>query len=357
MKVAIENCSEHGVTIMGVNKVFNGSVETALAMIGAGIKTIAESRVGNLKKLKDLSCETCLLRTPGLSEIKDVIQYADISLNSELAVIKALSKEGVKQNKIHKIILMIDIGDIREGIWFRNKEEIETTIKEIIALPNIELYGLGTNFNCYGSVIPTMENGNLFVQIAREIELKFGIKFKYLSGGNATSYYLMKKGTWPKGINHLRIGGLFEFGIDYVEMKYLDEFYHSKIDIKRAVSDLYILKAEIIELNTKPTIPYGELGYDAFLQKKVFEDRGHRRRALLAVGRQDLPMENIWPRDSTIEILGQTSDHTIIDIEKSAKNYRVGDIIDFEIDYTGLMMAFNSPGITKRFIKEDNKLI
>jgi predicted amino acid racemase len=67
-----------------------------------------------------------IMRTPSPSEIEEVVRYADISLNSEAAVIQSLSREAVKQT---------------------------------LELPNLELYGLGTNFGCYGSVIPTVENG------------------------------------------------------------------------------------------------------------------------------------------------------------------------------------------------------
>jgi len=108
---------------------------------------------------------------------------------------------------------MVDMGDIREGIWFENREYLENAVKQTLELPNLELYGLGTNFGCYGTVNPTVENGRMFVRIARELEAKFGIRFKYISGGNGTSYYLTEKGTWPEGINHLRIGALLGFGI------------------------------------------------------------------------------------------------------------------------------------------------
>jgi predicted amino acid racemase len=124
------------------------------------------------------------------------------------------------------------------------------------------------------------------------------------------------------------------------------------MDINRAVSNLYILRAEIIELNTKPTVPVGELGVDAFLQSKTFEDRGRRKRALLAVGRQDVPSENCWPVDEQISIMGQTSDHTLIDIEDCDYQYRVGDIISFELDYTALLAACNSPGVEKVFVTD-----
>ena len=80
-KYEVDIFSKLGIEVMGVNKVFNGLYETAEVIVKAGMKVIAESRVNNLKKLKDLPCEKALLRIPSLSEIEDVIKYADISLN------------------------------------------------------------------------------------------------------------------------------------------------------------------------------------------------------------------------------------------------------------------------------------
>jgi len=351
-RLEVQKLTEYGVTIMGVNKVFNGLSETASAIIRAGIDVVAESRVSNLKKLHHLPCQKCLLRTPSPSEIEDVVRYADISLNSDLAVIGSLSKQAVKQNTMHQVLLMVDMGDIREGIWFENRAYLEEAVRQILEFPNLELYGLGTNFNCYGTVLPTLENGRMFVQIAQELEAKIGTKFKYLSGGNCTSFHLIDKGTWPEGINHLRIGALHQFGIEYVDVKYLNGFYHSNMDVNRVVSNLYILKAEIIEVNRKPTVPLGELGVDSFMKSKTFIDRGVRKRAILALGYQDVAYENIWPVDPTIEILGQTFDHTIIDIESSDRDYRVGDLIAFEVDYTGLLAACTSESVVTVFVTD-----
>lgn len=349
-KIEVDSFSKIGITIMGVNKVFNGLYETAEAIVNGGITVIAEALVSNLKKIENLHCEKALLRSPALSEIEDIIRYADISLNSEIDIVRELSKEAIKQNKIHKILIMIDLGDLREGIWFENKSEIEDFVSEVLSLPNIEIYGLGTNFNCYGTVLPTVKNNNLFISIAKELENKFNFNFKYLSAGNATSYYLIEQGLLPPEINHLRIGGLHQFGIEYAFGKYLDEYYHSDMDIKNFSSNLYILKAEIIELNIKPTIPFGELGFDAFMQKKSFIDKGNRKRAILSFGIQDIPYENIYSTDPLIKIVGQTSNHTIIDIEDCLTQYKLGDIISFELDYTALLFACNSPGIEKSFV-------
>lgn len=340
-----------GIEVMAVNKVFNGCVATARAVIEGGIDVIAESRVYNLKKLKDtLGCRTCLLRSPVLSEIADVVRYADISLNSEPEIIKALSAEAVRQGRTHEVLLMIDMGDLREGIMFDHFDEIVAGVKLIDSLPGLKLYGLGTNFNCYGTVMPTVKNGVDFREIVRKVEAETDIKVPRLSAGNCTSYVLIDRGEWPEGLNHMRIGGLHEYGIEYVDMHYLDQYHHSTKPVGKACSPLYTFTAEIIELNSKPTVPIGELGVDAFLQTKTFEDRGIRRRALLAFGRQDVPVENCVPCDDSITILGQTSDHTLIDIEDCKTPLKVGDKISFELDYTGLLAACTTDGVEKCFI-------
>lgn len=343
--------AKSGVEVMAVNKVFDGCVETAQAVFDGGIKVIAESRTYNLKKIKAIGCITCLLRSPCLSEIEEVVRYADISLNSEPVVLRALSAEAQRQQKTHQVLLMIDMGDLREGIWFENYDQILATVKLINELPGLALYGLGTNFNCYGTVLPTVKNGNDFHAIAQRIEQECGIHINRLSAGNCTSYHLLDKGIWPQGLNHLRIGGLHEFGIEYVDMKYLDAFHHSQKPVAKACSDMYILEAEIIELNSKPTVPVGELGVDAFLHSKTFTDRGTRSRALLAFGRQDVPAENCIPCDDGISVLGQTSDHTLVDIEDCKQSLKPGDVVRFELDYTGLLMACQTKGVTMRFIR------
>ncbi|MFC0225049.1 alanine/ornithine racemase family PLP-dependent enzyme [Serratia aquatilis] len=340
-----------GIEVMAVNKVFDGCIETAQAVMAGGIEVIAESRTYNLKKIRATGCTTCLLRSPCLSEVKDVVRYADISLNSEPLIIRALAKEALNQGRVHRILLMVDMGDLREGIWFEHYEQILATVKLINELPGVELYGIGTNFNCYGTVLPTVKNGEDFLAIIKRIEVDCGISVSHISAGNCTSYHLLDKGLWPVGLNHLRIGGLHEFGIEYVDMKYLDEFHHSSKPVGKACSDLYQLEAEIIELNSKPTVPVGELGVDAFLQAKSFTDNGTRRRALLAFGRQDVPAENCIPVDDRITLLGQTSDHTLIDIEDCTSHLRVGDRVRFELDYTGLLMACQTSGVQRRFIR------
>ena len=48
--------------------------------------------------------------------------------------------------------------------------------------------------------------------------------------------------------------------------------------------DTVKLVAEVIELKRKPSMPIGKIGKDAFGNTPVFEDKGIRLRAILAVG-------------------------------------------------------------------------
>lgn len=351
-QAALQDLAEFGVSMMAVNKVFNGCPETAQAVVDAGIQVVAESRIYNLAKIQHIDCLKCLLRSPVLSEIDSVIKYADLSLNSEESVIRALSVEAKKQDRQHGVLLMIDLGDLREGVWFENYDEILSLIQFIESLDNLYLYGIGSNFNCYGTVLPTVTNGEMLVRIKARLERDRGQPIPLASAGNCTSYHLMDKGMWPAGLDHLRLGGLQEFGIEYVDMKYLDRYHHSNKDVGLACSDMYILSAEIIELNAKPTVPVGDLGVDAFLKTKTFEDSGIRKRALLAFGLQDVPHEGCHPCDESIKFLGQTSDHTLVDIEDCQQDLKVGDQIHFELDYTALLMACQTTGIDYHFSQE-----
>jgi len=339
-----------GMHVMGVNKVFNGDLPPALALVRGGVDVVAESSVANLVKIAELPCAKALLRSPALSEVEMVVRYADISLNGEIMVLNALAREAEWQQKNHQILLMVDMGDLREGIWHEDQAAIAAALRVIIEDPFLSLYGLGTNFNCYGTVMPTVQNGAAFVNLARQLEKQLGITFPYLSGGNCTSYHLIDKGIMPAGINELRIGGQYQFGMEFVDVKYLPGYHHSCKDAELCASNLFILQGEIVEYSCKPTMPVGELGKDAFMHSKTFLDQGWRRRGILNFGLQDIPGESIHPVDSGITILGQTSNHTIVDLEDADKSYQLGDILEFELDYTALMFACNSPGIAKVYL-------
>ena len=154
-KFLLNMCNGKMIDVAVVTKVFCSEPKIVQGILDAGVKTIGDSRVANLKKIVNLPCDKLLLRIPAISEAREVIRYSDISLNSEIDTIKALSEEAVKAKKTHNIILMIDLGDLREGVLEKDVLEIS---REIIKLPNIKFKGVGTNLTCYGGVIPDEVN-------------------------------------------------------------------------------------------------------------------------------------------------------------------------------------------------------
>ena len=183
--------------------------------------------------------KTVLLRIPMHCEVAEVVKICgSFFFNSELSTIRLLNEEAAKVGKVHDILLMIDLGDLREGIFFQNQELIYEAVEEILKMENVNLYGIGVNLTCYGAIIPKNENLSQLVAIARDLEAKYGIKLEMVSGGNSSSIYLVDKGELPEGINNLRLGGILPLGNDTA--------YETKLP--GTVSDGLILQAQIIEL-------------------------------------------------------------------------------------------------------------
>lgn len=306
---------------------------------------MADSRVKNLASYADMARangkKTVLLRIPMHDEVEGVIQYADISFNSELSTIRLLNEEAGRVGKVHDIVLMIDLGDLREGIFFRNEDLIWEAVEEILQMEHINLYGIAVNLTCYGAIIPKYDNLSQLVDIARKIEEKYDVRLQMVSGGNSSSIYLIDKGELPEGINNLRLGEAFLLGNDTAY----------ETDLPGTVGDTVTLQAQIVELKEKPSLPIGEVGVDAFGQKPYYEDRGIMKRAIIAVGKQDTDLGSMTPTDPQIEIMGGSSDHTILDVTHCDRDYKVGDIVTFELGYGGMLKVATSPYVEREYVR------
>lgn len=340
----VEKCGSFGIQVAGVIKGATGIPEVARAFDKGGAAFIASSRLEQLEDAINAGIEKpmMLIRIPMLSEVKDVIRLADISLNSEFEVIKALNDEARTQGKLHKVILMADLGDLREGFW--DKDEM-IKVAEYIEnkMINIQLVGIGTNVGCYGSISPTVEKLEELVELAERIEERLGRQLEYISGGATSSLMRVWDKNIPKRINMLRVGEGILLARD------LDVFYG--YDMSDLYQDIFRLKAEVIEVKDKPSYPVGTIAIDAFGHTPTYVDRGIRRRALLAMGKVDYgdPAE-LLPMDKGIEVLGASSDHTIIDVEDAERDYKVGDIMTFDICYATVVYLTNCRNVHIAFV-------
>ncbi|PSB05091.1 alanine/ornithine racemase family PLP-dependent enzyme [Merismopedia glauca] len=326
---------QKGISLMGVSKAILGEPAIAEAMIQGGVKFIADSRLENLQKMKKagISTQFVLLRT-ALSQAESVILNVDISLNTELETIEELSYYAKIHNKIHEIILMVELGDLREGIL---PGDLSQFIKKTLALSHIKIIGIGCNLACYGGIKPDNQNMGELSKLADSIEKEFQIKLEIISGGNSANYEWYESTQKVGRINNLRLGESILLGCETVKGKAIPGLYTSA----------FKLIAEAIESKEKPSLPFGEICRDAFGNVPTFCDRGIRRRVIIALGRQDVLISGLRPSKDW-EILGSSSDHVVLD----SNNYdlKVGSEVKFNLDYGGLLAAMTSPFIQKQFI-------
>jgi ornithine racemase len=333
----VNMCHRSGIRVAGVTKMVCGCEEIARAFVKGGIDSIADSRIENLKRLRTIELPKLFLRLPMISQASEVVEYADFSLNSEMETIRALAVQAGLQGRMHGVILMVDLGDLREGIY--DQTETLRTVEEILKLASINLAGIGTNLTCYGGVIPTRDNLTKLVDIKRMIEGTFGIVLDIVSGGNSSSLHLVEENAMPEGINHLRLGESIVLGRETAFGRQIFDTH----------DDCFKLITEIIEIKDKPSLPAGVIGLDAFGQKPRFVNKGIRKRAISAIGRQDVTPENIIPDDDDMVILGASSDHLILDITECREAYKVGGLVSFKLSYEGLVRSMTSEYVSKIF--------
>lgn len=332
-------CRQHGITVAAVTKAVCADETIARIFERSDVAMLADARVENLDRL-DTSKPKLLLRSPAPCEADETVAAADVSLVSEIDTIHALGKAAMRAQKKHAIILMIDLGDLREGILFRNRKAIFHAAQAVANEPALDLLGVGTNLTCYGAISPDETNLGELCRIAEEVRQKTGLPVPLVSGGNSSTVGLLQKNRVPKGINHLRLGESILLGNDTAIKRVIKGLY----------GDTFTVSAQLIEIQKKPSIPIGTSGVNAFGERPVFSDNGEQIRGILKIGRQDTTSDGLTPHDTNVQSIGASSDHLIVDLTR-AEPYRVGDVLDFTPDYGALLRAFTSEYVKKTYIE------
>ena len=324
----ISRCRACGINVAGGIKGVGGLPEIARLYKECGAAQLATSRLEQIElwRREGVDGPFLLLRVPGMSELESLPHLADYSLQSDVSTLNALENVCARQNLTHKVILMADLGDLREGFWDK-AEMIRACCHVERELPHLILAGVGVTRGCYGSIVPTPANLGQLVDIARAVEEQIGRKLEIVSGGATSSYPLVHRGVMPAGINHLRIGEAALLAKDLqVDWGIPDMDYLQRGTI--------YLEGEIVELRKKPTYPVGETMIDAFGRRPIYVDRGTRLRGLVAFGRADAgDLESLICREPGMTIIGGSSDHCIVDVEDCPRVLQVGDIVGFDLSY------------------------
>ena len=334
--------SEKDIEWAVVSKLLCGHKAFLTEVINLGIKQICDSRASNLKMIKEINpeVETIYIKPPPKRSLKTVVKYADISINTEYRTINLLSEEAGRQDKIHKVIIMIELGELREGVM---RDDLIEFYERVFQLPNIEIVGLGANLTCLYGVLPNHDKLIQLCLYEQLIEAKFNREIPFVSGGSSVTIPLIFEGSLPKGVNHFRIGETLFMGTDV----YHDSTYENMHN------DVLKLYAEIIELIEKPMIPTGEMGTNVTGHSFDFkeEDRGETSyRAILDLGLLDVDEKHISPVDDTIDFVGASSDMIVVDLGTNPQKRKVGDLLEFRMNYMGALRILNSKYIGKKII-------
>jgi ornithine racemase len=331
---------KHNVHWGVVTKLLCGNPTYLKEIIALGTKELMDSRISNLRAIKRIDPEirTMYIKPPPRRSIKGVVRYADVSLNSDLETLRLISVEAGKQGKVHEVIIMIEMGELREGVL---GETLLDFYREVFTLPHIKIIGLGTNLNCLYGVMPSRDKLIQLSLYRQIIELTFKKKIEFLSGGTSVTIPMLFNNQVPPGVNHFRIGETLYFGADLFTGK----------TIRGMRDDVISLKAEIIELIEKPLVPEGIMAEnpsgESFEIKQ--EDYGKTSwRALLDIGLLDINPDFLIPLDKNMKQAGASSDILVLDLGKNPNKYEVGDFIEFKMKYMGALRLFNSDYVVKR---------
>ncbi|MBN2728791.1 MAG: alanine racemase [Bacteroidales bacterium] len=347
-----EYFKKHNIEWSLITKVFSGDKDIMQHIltpdIVKDIHSVGDSRLSSLERLKDWNNDlvTIYLKPPAHAYIEDVVKYADISLNSSYKTIQALNNEAKKQNKIHKVIIMVELGELREGV---NRDDLFDFYNKVFKLDNIEVVGLGSNLGCMYGVEPTYDKLlqlNLYKEV---IEAKHNSKLSLISGGSSITLPLIETKMVPKDINHFRIGEAAFFGTSPLDNKPF-------MDLCTNTFNFY---PQIIELEEKHLVPDGIIG-DASIGHSADindDDIGKTTyKAILDFGLLDVDRDGLTPDDKNITFVGITSDMTVVDIgnnkdEMGKKKYNVGDKICINPDYISVARLLNSRFIERKIIQ------
>lgn len=342
-RVIVGLCKEHGIAVTGVTKAVRGDPDIARAMLQGGVVSIADSRFENLHRLREGGVPEpyLLLRLPPLSGVDQTVELAGISLESEPAVLEALSEAALCRDRVHRVILMVELGDLREGLW---PEDLIPLVDEAQALPGIHIAGLGANLACLGGVMPSEANMRRLVDLAEAVEDHFGLRLDWISGINSSGLDLIASGRMPPRVNHARIGEAILLGRETTRRHPWPDTFQ----------DAFRLHAEVLEVKRKPTSPLGERGEDAFGHVPPVEEGGESWRALLNLGRQDVAVEGLTPADPRLRIAGASSDYLVLDVSAAGEgDIKVGTVVDFHPNYAALLAAMTSEYVKKERIGRD----
>lgn len=327
---------QHDATLTVVTKALCGYSPVIEALVRKGVASVADSRIANFRAMETFGdqLEKWFLRAPTSGELHDVVKHAQVSLNTELSTVKELDRIASEQGVVHKVLLMIELGDLREGIL---PGTLVNTYRDVFNLEHIEVIGIGSNLGCLSGTVPSSDQLMQLVLYRELLELKFERKIPLISAGASATIPFLLLGQVPRQVNHFRVGESILLGTDLINGG----------TIPSLRDDGFVLEAEVTEVKEKNLVPLGETSEDLHPFQSSGETRQHTPgergyRAVVTVGELDTEVSSLIPVNPDFEIAGFSSDVTVLNLGPLGATVRVGDTIRFKMGYSGLVRLMNN---------------
>ncbi|MCX7667505.1 MAG: alanine racemase [Atribacterota bacterium] len=338
----LERCQQWHLRPVFVTKGFLADFPLVKMLYETGVRNFADSNLVNLLRIRTLfgrSVRLSLIRLPMRGELEAIRDHDIIPFVSHWGVLQDMNAVAQKKREKQKVILAVESGDAREGFL---SDELLLIGEKMQKLPWIEIEGIGSTLACLNGVLPGPAVMRWLIELKEKLRERLGGQKISLSVGGTTFMELWEnEGNW-EGIDEIRFGEAFLFGSDISRKRTMDW-------LKQGA---FIVWAEIVEVYSKGIARESLRGFDAFGETVSVPVFGQRKRALLALGKQDIDENQLYFPGTGVKIVGATSNYLVVDIEESRENYRVGDVVGFRAGYGAVLRAFLSPYVVKVYVKE-----
>lgn len=319
----VDQLTPLGISVVGVTKGICGHPDVARAMLDGGVAALGDARVTNVERMRaaGITAPVLLIRTPMLGQVDRIVRTCGTSLNADMDVVEALAHAACRAGRIHGIVVMVEMGDGREGM---PPSALPRFARRVMALPGVVLAGLGANFACLNRQAPDRVAMGAFLSLVPLVERACGVPLRVVSGGNSANLAGLRPG--PTRLNELRLGESILLGRNPLTGE----------PIAGLATDAFTLVAEVIESRTDAQ------RHGAGAMPGGFSRPDAGAASLLALGDQDTDTGGL-SMPGLLTFLGSTSDHLLLRTPGQA--LAAGTEVRFGLNYSALMRAMSAPDI------------
>ena len=323
-----------GIQILAVTKLIHGCPRILKIIKDNGLDHFADSRIENINRihLHYPHIDFGFIRIPNPWEAPEVITHCAWSTHSQQETLEAFENEAKVRTRKHGIMLMVEMGDLREGVM---PDLLPKLLELVLQSDWLYLRGLSVNLACFGGIQHDQQFLNRFIELKCGIERKFNFTFPVVSYGNsAVLRHLESISKSP--INEIRLG----------EAIFLGTEPGSSTPIRDLVNDAFQIIGTVLECSIKPEKPYGGMqGLNAF-GEILNVSTAFPYHVLVDLGRLDTKPDQLTNAD--LKILGGSSDYLVL---RSKSKLTVGTEVKFQGSYEAILRAMHSPFVDKVYKK------